>query len=171
MGNVDRGSIQSWNATIERGCRGTSRSTSPMSAPAGNGGYADLDINAPTGWRRRCQPAVCQHRLRPDRARRAGPQRDLKSWGGRLETRYHALQVGVNRPFTKGLLLKGAYTLSKSENMADDDGWVGLTFNTPSQVDRNYAHAGYDRPHNFQMGFVYQLPLRGSGGVRRHPEG
>ena len=69
----------------------------------------------------------------------------------------------MNRPFKGGLLLKGAYTLSKSENMADDDGWVGLTFNTPSQIGRNYALAGFDRTHNFQMGFVYQLPLRGSG--------
>ena len=65
----------------------------------------------------------------------------------------------MNRPFTKGLLLKGAYTLGKAMNMADDDGWTGLTFNTPSQLDRNYAHAGFDRTHNFQMGFVYQLPL------------
>ncbi len=62
-----------------------------------------------------------------------GRNRDLKSWGQRLKTRYHALQLGVNRPFTKGLLLKGAYTWSKAMNMADDDGWTGVTFNTLSQ--------------------------------------
>ena len=56
-----------------------------------------------------------------------GRNRDLKSWGQRLKTRYHALQLGVNRPFTKGLLLKGAYTWSKAMNMADDDGWIGLS--------------------------------------------
>ncbi len=99
---------------------------------------------------------------RPYRSTRHGPASDRarpRAGVSACKTRYHALQVGVNRPFTKGLLLKGAYTLSKSKNMADDDGWVGLTFNTPSQFDRNYAQAGYDRRHNFQMGFVYQLPL------------
>jgi hypothetical protein len=93
-----------------------------------------------------------------------GRFRDLKSWGQRLKTRYHALQVAINRPFTRGLLLKGAYTLSKAQNMADDDGWVGLSFNTPSQFHRNFAPAGYDRRHNFQLGFLYQLPWKTNGG-------
>ena len=44
-------------------------------------------------------------------------------------------------------------------NETDDDGWVGLTWNQPSQLSRNYAVAGYDRPHMLQMGFVYQLPF------------
>ena len=74
--------------------------------------------------------------------------------------------MALNRPFTKGLLLKGAYTLGKSKNFGtDDDGWTGLAYNTPSLLDRNYSNAGYDRRHNFQLGFVYQLPWQsGSGG-------
>ena len=39
-----------------------------------------------------------------------------------------------------------------------------MTFNTPSQVDRNYALGGFDRTHNFQMGFLYQLPWQSNGG-------
>ncbi len=38
---------------------------------------------------------------------------DLISFESGLKTRYHSLQVGINRPFTKGLLIKGAYTLSQ----------------------------------------------------------
>ena len=64
-----------------------------------------------------------------------------------------------NRPSKTGLLLKGAYTLSKALNEADDDGWVGLTWTQPSQLSRNYALAGYDRTHILQMGFVYELPF------------
>jgi hypothetical protein len=44
-------------------------------------------------------------------------------------------------------------------NETDDDGWVGLDWNQPSQLSRNYALAGYDRTHNFQMGFLYDLPF------------
>ena len=80
-------------------------------------------------------------------------------WGRRLRSRYHSLQVAVNRPFKHGLLLKGSYTWSKALNEADDDGWVGLTWNQPSQLHRNYALAGYDRPHMFRLGFVYELPF------------
>ena len=39
-----------------------------------------------------------------------------------------------------------------------------MTFNTLSQYDRNYALAGFDRTHNFQMGFLYQLPWQSNGG-------
>jgi hypothetical protein len=69
------------------------------------------------------------------------------------------MQMAVNRPFKGGLLLKGAYTFSKALNETDDDGWVGVTWNQPSQYHRNYARAGYDRPHMLQMGFVYELPF------------
>ena len=52
--------------------------------------------------------------------------------------------------------------------MADEDGWVGLTWNTPLMYDQNFALAGFDRPHVFQMGFVYTLPFAG-GFDRRWP--
>ena len=38
------------------------------------------------------------------------------------KTRYHALQMAVNRPFKNGFMIKGAYTLSKSMNEVEDDG-------------------------------------------------
>jgi hypothetical protein len=88
---------------------------------------------------------------------------DLISMESGLETRYHSLQVGINRPFTRGLLLKGAYTFSKAENMADDDG-AGVSFNSPSEFHRNMALAGYDRTHNFHIAAVYQLPWQSDTG-------
>ena len=33
----------------------------------------------------------------------------------------------------------------------------------PSQLSRNFALAGYDRTHNFQMGFLYEIPYGKSG--------
>ena len=85
----------------------------------------------------------------------------INDWAARTKSRYHGLQVAMNRPFKNGLLLKGAYTYSKSKNMADEDGWVGLTWNSPLMYDRNFALAGFDRPHVFQMGFVYDAAVHG----------
>jgi Carboxypeptidase regulatory-like domain/TonB dependent receptor-like, beta-barrel len=154
-GNVDRGTIQSWNLAFERRLPMNVSLDLAYVGTKGDGGYADLDINAPVeiGSGNSGRPFAS-----------LGRTRDLKSWGQRLKTRYHALQVALNRPFTGGLMLKGAYTWSKSMNMADDDGWVGLEFNTPSQLHRNYALAGFDRTHNFQLGFLYQLPWKADNG-------
>jgi len=91
----------------------------------------------------------------------------LNLWGPRTKSNYQSLQVALNRPFKNGLLLKGAYTLSRAKNEADDDGWVGLTWNAPSQLDRNYALAGFDRTHIFQMAFVYELPYKSTDSGNR----
>jgi hypothetical protein len=82
----------------------------------------------------------------------------------RLKTRYNSLQVALNKPFTHGFMVKGAYTLSKALNETDADGRATLSFNTPSQLGRNWAPAGFDRRHNFQLGFVYQLPWQSNNG-------
>ena len=68
--------------------------------------------------------------------------------------------MAINRPFKNGLMLKGAYTLSKAKNETDDDGWAPLTGTHRATVGRNYALAGYDRPNIFQMAFVYELPYK-----------
>ncbi len=80
-------------------------------------------------------------------------------WDGYLSANYHSLQTSINKRFSKGLLLKGAYTWSKAMNMTDDDGWAGVNWNWGPAFRRNYAPAGYDRTHVFQMGWVYELPF------------
>jgi hypothetical protein len=84
---------------------------------------------------------------------------DILDWAARTKRRYNAWQTSINRPFKGGLLLKGAYTWSKAMDETDDDGWVGLSWNQPSQLNRNYAKAGFDRTHILQMGFLYDLPF------------
>jgi outer membrane receptor protein involved in Fe transport len=155
VGNVNRGHIQSWHVAYERRLPLDVSVDVAYVGTRGDGGYAILDINAPA-------TVGSGNAGRPYFSR--GRSRDLKSWGQRLKTRYHALQIAVNRPLTKGALLKGAYTLSDSKNMTDEDGFALLNYNTPSLIDRNFAHAGYDRRHNFQLGFVYQLPWRSGKG-------
>ena len=113
MGNVDRARIQSWNVAFERRLPWDLAVDVAYVANRSDGGYADLDINAPAvvgGGNAICPYFVSQGRnLRVD------------LWGPRPKTRYNALQIALNRPFTKGLLLKGAYTLGKSKNFGTDD--------------------------------------------------
>jgi hypothetical protein len=88
---------------------------------------------------------------------------DTWAWDGYLNANYHALQVAVNRRAASGLTLKGAYTYSKAINQTDEDGWTGtIMYNYAPVFGRNRAQAGYNIPHMFQMGFVYELPA-GSG--------
>jgi hypothetical protein len=74
------------------------------------------------------------------------------------KTTYHALQVGITRPFTQGLLLKGHYTLGRSMALRTD-----YELPTPEAQDRNWALANSDRRHTLQMAFVYQLPWHSEG--------
>jgi hypothetical protein len=81
-------------------------------------------------------------------------------WGALSSTSYHSLQVAVNRRYSNGLFIKGAYTWSKSINFFDDSGWAGFPlFNAQSQIGRNRGLAGFDIPHNVTMGAAYELPF------------
>ena len=146
--DVKRGATQSWNMFLER------RFPLDVSVSAGyvgtatNDGYADWNRNYAESGGNTNRVFAAQ----------AGTA-DILDWAARTRGRYHSLQMAVNRPFAGGFLLKGAYTFSKALNETDDDGWVGLSWNQPSQMHRNYARAGYDRPHMLQMGFVYELPF------------
>jgi hypothetical protein len=167
VGNIDRGTIQSWNVAVERQLAWDTSLDVAYVGTRGDGGYAVLDLNAvqQIGAGNAGRPYFSFGRVQP-----------LYSFGQRLKTRYQSLQVALNRPFTKGFLIKGAYTLSKAQNNAsgvagqtvgggnDEDGRVNLMFNSNSQYDRNYAVAGYDRTHNLQIGFLYQLPWQTGGG-------
>jgi len=80
-------------------------------------------------------------------------------WDGYLSSEYHSLQVAINRSFANGLLIKGAYTWSKAIDYTDDDGWASVSWNDPTQFQRNRATAGFDRTNVFQMAWVYDLPF------------
>ena len=153
--DVKRGATQSWNVFIERRVPYDIIISTGYVGTHTSEGYADLNLN---------------YAERGGNANRqffgVAGNADILDWAARTRSNYHSLQVAINRPFKNGLLLKGAYTFSKALNETDDDGWTGLTWNQPSQVARNYARAGYDRPHMLQMGFVYEMPF---GKTSTHP--
>jgi carboxypeptidase family protein len=153
-GNIDRGYVQTWNVAFERRVVFDTSVDVAYVGARGTGGYAAIDINAPTvlGTGNQGRPFFALGRINA-----------INSWGDRLKTDYQSLQVSLNKPFTHGLLFKGAYTLSKSKNESDADGRATLNWNTPSELYRNFAPASFDRRHNFQMGFAYSLPWQSAG--------
>ena len=147
--DADRSATQSWNAVVER------RLPLDVAVSVGyvgtrtDGQYSVLNLNyADSGGN-------TQRKLFAQANTAA-----INVFASNAKARYHSLQIAINRPYKNGLLLKGAYTLSKAmnENSNDDDAG-GFAWNQPSQLHRNYALAGYDRPHMAQLGFVYELPF------------
>jgi hypothetical protein len=147
--DVERGRTQQYNVTLERLMPGDISVSLGYVGSRTDGGYADQNLNyAEAGG--------------GDAGRRFFTQAgtaNVLDWAARTKSRYNSMQMAINRPFKGGLLLKGAYTLSKAMNETDEDGWATLLWSQPSQLSRNFALAGYDRTHNFQMGFLYELPF------------
>jgi outer membrane receptor protein involved in Fe transport len=148
-GDVDRATIQQMNVAVEQRLPGDLSLEIAYVHTRTDGGYADINRNF-------SEPGAGQ----PGRKLFAvAGTTDVWEWGARTRSRYHGLQMALNRPFKNGLLLKGAYTLSRAQNDTDEDGWAQLMYSHPLVRDKNFALAGYDRTHVLQMGFVYELPF------------
>ena len=147
---IDRGYIQSWNFTIERRMPGDIITSIGYVGTASIGMLADRDINASRpgeGNAGRPFAAITGRRV------------NINMWDSYLNSNYHSLQVAIDRSFSKGLSLKGAYTYSKAIGMADDEGWAGVAWDHLDVFHRNRSRTGFDREQMFQMGFVYELPV------------
>lgn len=149
-GKINRGYIQSWNFTMERELGQNFVGSVAYVGTQSTNMLADRNINAG-------MPGTATDQL--PLAQAFGRRIAMNMWDGWLSSNYHSLQATLNRQFSNGLLLKGAYTWSKAINMTDDNGWAGVNWNSPEVIHRNRARAGYDRRHIFQMAYVYELPF------------
>jgi len=147
---IHRGYVQSYNFTVERKL--------PMdlvTSVAYVGSHsvhllADYDINA--GYPGSGTAGLPQ-------AATFGRTISTLMWDGYLSSEYNSLQVAVNKSFSKGLMVKGAYTYSHAIDYTDDDGWAAVGWNWGPVFQRNRASAGFDRRQVFQVGWVYELPF------------
>lgn len=71
---------------------------------------------------------------------------------------YDSLQTQLTRRLNPSAQVGVTYTFSKSISFADNSD-SGLTWNSISQWARNRALSSFDRPHNFQLYGVYELPF------------
>jgi hypothetical protein len=72
-------------------------------------------------------------------------------------SKYNSLQTQLTRRLGAGIF-GVTYTFSKALDFGDNDD-SGLTWNWIPMYRRNYALAGFDRTHNFQMYSNYELPF------------
>jgi hypothetical protein len=154
---VTRGTIQSWNLTYERRLPwDVSLATSYVGTLTTNQlGFRDINA-AGAGEGRAGQPLFAAY----------GRTAFTWRYDGWLSASYHGLQVALNKPFSRGFFIKAAYSWAKAMNRTDDDGWSNVLWSHPSVLSKNYAVAGYDRTHIFQLGFVAELPFgRGGSGA------
>jgi len=148
-GELKRGSVQSWNFTVERRLPGDVVTSVGYVGQHSAHLLADYDLNAGyPGSGTTGLPLYAQF----------GDTQPVMNSSGYLSSEYNSLQVAFNRQFSKGLLLKGAYTWSHAIDYTDDDGWAQPGW-FGSQFQRNRATAGFNRAQVFQLGWVYELPF------------
>ena len=71
---------------------------------------------------------------------------------------YNALQFGVNKRFSHGLQVTGAYTYSHT---LDEQSGLGLFYsgNDPNNPHSSYGNSDFDRTHVFTVSYHYELPI------------
>jgi outer membrane receptor protein involved in Fe transport len=149
-GEIHRGYLQSWNFTMERKLPLDLITSVGYVGQKSTHLLADRDINSGyPGSGTTGLPYYASY----------GRTVATSMWDGYLSSNYNSLQVAVNRSFSKGLMLKGAYTYSHAIDYTDDDGWASMSWNWAPVFQRNRATAGFDRTHVFQLGWVYELPF------------
>jgi hypothetical protein len=148
-GELKRGSIQSWNFTVERRLPGEIVASVGYVGQHSSHLLADYDLNAGFPGSGTTLTPLYQ---------KFGDVSQVYDSSGYLSSEYNSLQVAFNRQFSKGLMLKGAYTWSHAIDYTDDDGWAEMDW-YGNQFSRNRATAGFNVGQVFQLGWVYELPF------------
>jgi hypothetical protein len=83
------------------------------------------------------------------------------SYQARGISNYDALQVGLNKRMSHGLLVTASYTYSHT---LDEQSGLGLFFtgNDPNNLKSAYGNSDFDRTHVFSISYLYQFPKLGA---------
>jgi hypothetical protein len=158
LGSIDTNQLtpytQQWNLNIQHGLSGNTVLEIGYSGSRAIHMMRTQDINQPLPDAR-----IAQGQLN------ANQQRPYKGWGvinhreQSYSSNYHGLQVGLNRSFSRGLLLQAAYTYSKAIDNADFSGGIyGFVPNTRDSSGER-GRANFDSTHNFVASYLYELPF------------
>jgi hypothetical protein len=144
--DLQQGTIYSWNAAFQRELV---RGLTGEAAYVGNSSNDVLNrfpMNAgvvlgagPAG-----QPLNAKY------GRTAGVEN--LAWKGK--TRYHALQLKLDRRFRNGWLVTNSYTLGRSWDYHSENGGPG----TPADIERSWGLSDFTRRHVYVGTFVWSLP-------------
>ena len=88
---------------------------------------------------------------------------------GYAQSVYHSLQVSFDKRFRRGLQFQNSYTWSSFINDSDDilGGQANRTLpSNPLNLRHDRGRSGYDQPHRFTSGYIYEFPnIREGRGV------
>jgi hypothetical protein len=158
-GELKRGYVQSWNATVEKKLPGQTLLTV---AYVGNNmihQFNGQDLNAATlNGGSASQPG-----------NKFGINVPVYSYMGYLTDHYNSLQVSANKRMTHGLFLQGSYTWGKAIDYISDEGWEnGLGYNCPASpampqgcLALNRQDPSWNHTQTLKLGYMYQLPFGG----------
>lgn len=91
---------------------------------------------------------------------------NIRMWDYSGSGNYHSLQTAITRRFDKGFMFSVFYVWSKALTNSNTDFSAGLPNASEEEIRRvDYSYAEYDRPHNFVVNFIYQVPKVASGAL------
>jgi outer membrane receptor protein involved in Fe transport len=152
-GMLHRGYTQSWNLTAERRLPWDTIASLGYVATRTVHQLIDRNINT-------VGPGLGTTTANLPLAKAYGRTIASNMWDGIGWGTYDSLQAAATKNMTHGLMVKAAYTWSKSQSMVDDDGWASLPYwNWEPMIARNFSRTGYDRAHMFTVGWVYEMPF------------
>ena len=145
--DLREGTLHSWNVAFQRELP---HAFAADIAYVGNRGVdlvMDLDTNASmiygSGNVGRAQFAQFN---------RTGNSRTRTNLG---RSRYHGLQMKLDRRFQNGLMITNSYTLSRSMDYVQENGGIS----TPIDFSQSWARSNYDRLHSYALSTIYDLPF------------
>lgn len=167
LGSIDTNQLtpytQQWNLNIQHGLTGN------MVLEVGYSGSRTLhmmrtqDLNQPLPDARVARGTVSANFLRPYKGWSVINHREQS-----YAANYHGLQVGLNRHFSRGLMMQVAYTWSKAIDNADFTAGIYGFYPNTRDASQERALASLDVRHNFIASYVYDLPFfKNSGGLAK----
>jgi hypothetical protein len=71
------------------------------------------------------------------------------------KSKYHALQVKVDRRFKGGILITNSYTLGRGWDYVSEN----ASIDTPNNYEKSWGRSDFDRLHNYVLSALYELPF------------
>ena len=147
-----RGYVLNWNATIERQIGGnfTAQAAYVASRAVHTAGVLDLNAGQIPGADNAGRPFF-------QKFGRTAATNLVDALGF---STYHSLQTQLNRRFSNGFQLGSSYTWSKAIGLCcDEENNGGPRIKAVNFMHLNKALLSSDRPHNFQLTAIYELPF------------
>jgi hypothetical protein len=144
---LNEGTLHSWNVAFQRQLPWNLTGEVAYVGNAGVDLVMDIDRNAGMVY-------GTGNEGRPEYApfKRTGTSRARTNDG---KSRYHAMQVKVDRRFKDGLLVTNSYTLGRGRDYVSENNSIS----TPIDPERSWGRSDFDRLHNYVLSALWDMPI------------